>query len=90
MTASTSISTVRRLAGAAVAAALAAAALASAGHAQTPGADAMRPVSAAQDGHTLEESLRHRAGYSFDRVLVPGKGFGVGEAFVDALTCSAQ
>lgn len=77
---STSTSTVRRFAGTAVAAVLVAV-LSSAGHAQTSGAEARRPVSAARDGHTLEESLRHRAGYAFDRILVP-EGFGTGDANV--------
>ena len=79
MTASASTPTARKLA---VPAALAAALVASAGWTQAPGAEAMRPVSAARDGHTLEESLRHRAGYSFGKVLVPGQGFGIGDANV--------
>lgn len=67
---------------AALPAALAAVVVASAGWAQTPGAEVMQPVSTARDGHTLEESLRYRADYSSDKIVVPGLGWGVGDANV--------
>lgn len=60
---------------------VAAAMVAAIGSAQ-PGEEEMQPVFAARDGHTLEESLSYRADYSYEKVLIPGRGFGIGDANV--------